>query len=808
MATSKLQSLIEQLNEVNANASAFQTGSVIFSDAVSQFSNAANSLIGTFVKLPINGQISGDGDVAKSSNQLLTSITPVIFETAEKAKDGIISGISKAKDGLIAGVSTLTNFIQENGKNVTNAITNTSIQTKDGLIAGVEKTTESFSNTIFQSKDILLKPVNFISDKITEGATRVKEWALSPITRVKEAFGNMGTLLKEKFGNIGKSVKGALGGVFGAMFGRSNKKEQTKLLEEIRDTEQEGFASTKSKLQSLLDFFSGDKLQNIENMREQGRLLSGIADSIEDVAGGEGGAATAGPKKKSLLSRILNRGSKTAGGAAAGALGGVGKGIAGIGKGIGKGLGGILIGIARGLKALSNPRLLIGVGVLGALGGAIFISAKAFKEFGDDINWKNVLFGSGVLAALAGGLALLGKFAPQMLIGSLALVAISGAIFIAGKAFQQFTDIDWKGVAIGIGVLGLLAAAAGLLSSVAIPIMIGAAAIGVLGLALIPAAKAFEIFSRAIEPMAKGFEIVSGAIGTFVSTIGDALVKTLEGIVTQLFRLSEIGLGGAAGLLGAAVGITAVGAALVAFGAGQGLAGFLSFLGGDPLKKFIKFAEVAPGLKTAAEAISDLNSAVQNFTMDGVEAMAKGLDILMGALKRMSDGIFKKDPLKPLRELAKFAPTLDVSMTGFSEMGKGMKAILEFVQADINIDPVILALEQLTFKLFVFKNQLNDISAPQLEALSLVLSQATAFPQLEAQGISASAGRINGDDIYAGGIANEMAKNQNAAAMTSNASADFSRSEGNKSQTVNNVTYNQSNHIDETLQNVVYMNRF
>jgi hypothetical protein len=119
------------------------------------------------------------------------------------------------------------------------------------------------------------------------------------------------------------------------------------------------------------------------------------------------------------------------------------------------------------LKALSDPKLFIGVGVLIALAGAIAVSALAFQLFGDDINWPNVLIGVGVLALMALGLYAIGNMASQMLLGSLAILAVSASLLVAGFAFGLFSNIDWGNVFIGLGALAVLAIAAIGLSFVA-----------------------------------------------------------------------------------------------------------------------------------------------------------------------------------------------------------------------------------------------------------------------------------------------------------------------------------------------------
>lgn len=165
-----------------------------------------------------------------------------------------------------------------------------------------------------------------------------------------------------------------------------------------------------------------------------------------------------------------------------GVLSGLGKGIADLGRGIGKGVGDLvkntLQGIASGLSALGNPK---------------------------------VLFGSAVLGVLA----------------------IS--VGIAGKAFQQFSGVDWKAVGAGTIAIGLLALGAAALSSIAPAILIGSAAIGALGLAIGLLGGGLKAFpSEVLTGMLEPFNALGRVVGGIVEQVGGFL-KNLLGTVFDIF---------------------------------------------------------------------------------------------------------------------------------------------------------------------------------------------------------------------------------------------------------------------------------
>ena len=127
------------------------------------------------------------------------------------------------------------------------------------------------------------------------------------------------------------------------------------------------------------------------------------------------------------------------GGSVGGSLGNIGKGLGNLGKGLGAGLGGLiretLTGLADGLKALGNPRVLLGVLALAGIAGALWITGKAIQQF-TGLDWETMGKAGVALVALGVAGAAAGMVAPAILLGAAAFAAMGAALWIIGKAID------------------------------------------------------------------------------------------------------------------------------------------------------------------------------------------------------------------------------------------------------------------------------------------------------------------------------------------------------------------------------------
>jgi hypothetical protein len=332
--------------------------------------------------------------------------------------------------------------------------------------------------------------------------------------------------------------------------------------DDVSDTLKDGLS-----IKSLPETEDGNSLADIEEKKESRKLLVRIAEALESGGGGGGGE---GPDIK-----------------AGGKLGMLGK----MGKGLGEGIGGLLKGIGGGFKYLG-------------------------KNFGSIIK------------------------------GALALGAIGISLIPAAFAFQEFGKVTWSAVAVGLTVLAGLAVAAAALSLASPAILIGAAAIAILAVAMLPAAKAFEMFAAAInehvmpalrqfqpivndflDRLVENFGSMADIIQGFIAGTVDVLVSAFErgaeaigGLIQTIANeVKEIAKLDGDALLKTAAGITAVGGALAAFGAGGAVGkilgsigdGFAKLFGAEsPIDQLKAIADLGPRLAEGIKPIEELPKAL------------------------------------------------------------------------------------------------------------------------------------------------------------------------------------------------------
>jgi hypothetical protein len=281
-----------------------------------------------------------------------------------------------------------------------------------------------------------------------------------------------------------------------------------------------------------------------------------------------------------------------------------------------------LSGLAAGLKKMGTASVLLGainlslaaIGLVAIIPGAM--AAAAMSLIGKPIELG--------LKFLSQGIGHMGK--PQVLLGAIGLALVGASLIPFAFAMQMFSDVDWGAVGIGtLALIGFTAAAFGLgailMSGVGAAIF-GAGVIGIaaLGVALIP------------------FGIAALAAGAGVKMLGEGISASVDPIL----RLSTIDL------TSTALGIGAVGIALAAFGAGSAGAGLGSFvgklLGGDPIEKMERLANIGTKLLVTASAIDTLSSTFSKFTE--VEVFAKSIDALTLSLGRMNEQLEKTSTIK------------------------------------------------------------------------------------------------------------------------------------------------------------------
>ena len=256
------------------------------------------------------------------------------------------------------------------------------------------------------------------------------------------------------------------------------------------------------------------------------------------------------------------------------------------------GVGGVIKNIGKGFKYLGNNLRAIAKGALamGLMGASLIPFALAAVKF-NDVEWESLAKAGVALVGLAGIGFLLGKASGSMIIGAAAIAILGGALWLAGKGFQQFAELDWKTIGMGLVAIAGLGAIAAVMGLAAPLIITGAFAIGALGVALIPFAYAAQMAAPAMTEIAEAFNLFK-----------DVPISSMFAIPAAL---------------------AAVGAALVAMSAGNFVSGILDGIGKlfgneSPIDKIVRLAESAPN-------VIALGSAMRGFG-DDVDAMMNGLD--------------------------------------------------------------------------------------------------------------------------------------------------------------------------------------
>jgi len=266
--------------------------------------------------------------------------------------------------------------------------------------------------------------------------------------------------------------------------------------------------------------------------------------------------------------------------------------------------GGLMGKIGEGIKGFGGMAGSLLKGALGLVGiaGALWIVSKALSNF-EDLDWETLAKGVGTIGALAVIGVIAGKASGSMLMGALGLAAITGVMWLASKALEAFEGIGWDTVAkglltlAGVGVIGAIAGTAAPL------IIAGAVALGLMGGAL-------------------------WIIGEAMQAIGEGM----NSMTTGLERLGELDGGN---LLAVAAGITAIGASMVAFAAGNVLAGLgnlvtklLSFGQDTPVEQLIKIGEAGAGIQAAAAGLDQLGLSMASFADVDADKLEKAMDAL------------------------------------------------------------------------------------------------------------------------------------------------------------------------------------
>lgn len=185
----------------------------------------------------------------------------------------------------------------------------------------------------------------------------------------------------------------------------------------------------------------------------------------------------------------------------------------------------------------------------------------------------------------------------DVLKGAAALVIVAAAVFVFGKAVQEFMKVSWEAVAMAVVSMLALVGAVALLGMVAGPAIIGAAA-------MLIVASAVLILGFAIQAIGKGFEMLSVGIEALLPNLV-GVTQTIESLVVVIPAIAALSFS----LLGLSYSLMALGVAGLVATPGLLLLSFAI----QPLLRVFEtmgsvLASVGSNLSGISESISSLVS--------------------------------------------------------------------------------------------------------------------------------------------------------------------------------------------------------
>ena len=359
-------------------------------------------------------------------------------------------------------------------------------------------------------------------------------------------------------------------------------------------------------------------------------------------------------------------------------------------------------GFGEMLGKLGENKTVKGAGTLALLGSALALTAVGLKTF-NDVNWTSLVKGTLALGGLIGMARLVGEATTGIVKGAAAIALLGAAVLVSAVGFKTFNDVNWDSLAKGAIAIAALAATTQLLGKMSAKIAIGAGAIALLGASMWVAGKGFQSFNKVNwSSMVKG----AVALGVLAGAIFGLGAIIMSGAGAVLFGAGLIGM--------AALGVTA---------AGLGLALGAASVGMKPFAESLKTIGAISGsnLILVGAGLGAISLGMAAFTAAAIAASAGGL--VSGLL-----GLFgPKSPIERMLQLVPYAEKISMIGEGMSKFGSSIGLINDNLKA-LDLD----ALEN-------FKNALVEISnidLPSLDGLSI--------PQISTSGITGTPQQGNG----------------------------------------------------------------
>ena len=330
----------------------------------------------------------------------------------------------------------------------------------------------------------------------------------------------------------------------GAMLGRDINLDRARALAYEGDIE----GATKETLRALGGIESFNKMDYFQKKQTADLLGVSVAE-LQKMADNQGKAGELGAimnEKFSKAGELINGGLNKWLGTSIEGLGGMitMSGQLGTGfKALGMDMGKVAGSIGKGLKDLLMwPVKKIG-GLFGGAGKKATESVTSKAK--DSISEK--ITGGGDIGKKGGIMDSMSKIKmSEVLKGAAAMLVVAAAVFVFGKAVQEFMKVSWE--AVGMAVVSMLAlvGAVALLGAIMMS-GVGAVAIIAGAAAMLLIASAVLVLGIGLQAIGKGFEMLSSGIAAMVPNI-----IAMVGLLAPLILLVPViaGLAGAFGLLG------------------------------------------------------------------------------------------------------------------------------------------------------------------------------------------------------------------------------------------------------------------
>jgi hypothetical protein len=408
-----------------------------------------------------------------------------------------------------------------------------------------------------------------------------------------------------------------------------------------------------------------------------------------------------------------------------------------------------------GLGVIGTVLGAIGIGKMfkGALGltlltGALFALSKVLPLY-ESIDWDTIekagvaIGGLGVIGTVFGmiGLGTLAK-------GAAGLALLSGALWLLNeKGLKPFADLDWDTLKIGLATVAGFGVLGGIAGVFAPKLLLGALAIGAIGLALIPFAHAADIAAPAIEKIVGAFsnffgnilekmppiieeigilvtgviDSVSGGVNSLINTLSDGVARVLDGVkgiikesgdtivniangvsdsistffdklADTILKLNNVDT---AKLKEIGPALASIGSGLAKFGAGGFFENILSGLGSlfgadSPLEKFEKLGAVAPEISKLPDALEKLSKFKDlGFANLNVNEAADSFNKLNAAVWNLKGTLKAMEglDLTSISNLIKMSPDLtqiDNNITNLRNVGE-INLLKEFTEERVGV---------------------------------------------------------------------------------------------------------------------------